>query len=45
MARIVVGIDGSEHSKQALHWALGEARLRAASLRVILAWKVPTYFV
>jgi len=45
MARIVVGIDGSEHSKQALRWALGEARLRAASLRIVLAWKVPTYFV
>ena len=28
MAKIVVGIDGSEHSRAALRWALHEARLR-----------------
>lgn len=43
MARVVVGIDGSEHSKQALQWALGEARLREASLRVVYAWMLPVY--
>jgi nucleotide-binding universal stress UspA family protein len=43
MARIVVGIDGSEHSKKALRWALEEARLRSASLVVIYAWMLPTY--
>jgi nucleotide-binding universal stress UspA family protein len=35
---IVVGIDGSESSRDALHWALGEARLRGAPLRVVHAW-------
>jgi nucleotide-binding universal stress UspA family protein len=35
---IVVGIDGSDQSKQALRWALEEARLRGASVRVVYAW-------
>lgn len=43
MARIVVGIDGSENSKHALRWALDEARLRDASLRVVYAWTMPVY--
>ena len=37
MAAIVVGVDESEHSKIALRWALDEAKLRQASLRVIHA--------
>ncbi len=37
MNRIVVGIDGSDESKEALRWALEEARLRGASLRAVLA--------
>jgi nucleotide-binding universal stress UspA family protein len=41
MPRIVVGVDGSEGAAKALHWALGEARLRGASLRVVHAWSVP----
>jgi nucleotide-binding universal stress UspA family protein len=43
MPRIVVGIDGSDHSKQAMRWALEEARLRRASLRVVYAWLMPIY--
>ena len=43
MARIVVGVDGSEHSKQALRWALQEARLRGASLEAVHAWTIPVY--
>jgi nucleotide-binding universal stress UspA family protein len=43
MARIVVGIDGSDESQQALRWALDEARLRGASLRVVRAWTAPVY--
>jgi nucleotide-binding universal stress UspA family protein len=43
MARVVVGIDGSDHSQRALRWAHEEAKLRAASLRVIYAWRLPTY--
>jgi nucleotide-binding universal stress UspA family protein len=41
MSVIVVGVDGSEPSKEALHWALGEARLRQATLRAIYAWLYP----
>jgi nucleotide-binding universal stress UspA family protein len=43
MARIVVGIDGSDHSKKALRWALDEARLRSVSLYVVYAWTLPVY--
>lgn len=43
MARIVVGIDGSDQSKEALRWALDEARLRGASLDVVYAWTMPVY--
>ena len=43
MARIVVGIDGSDESKAALRWAVGEARLRGASVTVVHAWTLPTY--
>jgi nucleotide-binding universal stress UspA family protein len=41
MAMIVVGVDGSEGAAEALSWALGEARLRGAGLRVVHAWSVP----
>ena len=35
MPKIIVGVDGSEHSQQALDWALNEARARQAPLTVI----------
>jgi nucleotide-binding universal stress UspA family protein len=35
---IVVGVDGSEESKAALRWAVEEARLRGAAVRVVHAW-------
>jgi nucleotide-binding universal stress UspA family protein len=35
---IVVGVDGSENSRQALRWAVEEARLRQAWVRVVHAW-------
>jgi len=38
---IVAGVDGSEASKEALHWALEEARLRQTQLRVVCAWARP----
>lgn len=38
MAKIVVGVDGSEASLDALRWALDEGRLRAATVEVVLAW-------
>jgi nucleotide-binding universal stress UspA family protein len=37
MASIVVGIDGSDHSKEALGWAAQQARLTAAELHVVAA--------
>lgn len=41
--RIVVGIDGSESSKAALRWAVRQARLAGATLRVVMTWEVPTF--
>ena len=41
MAGIVVGVDGSQGGLKALDWALAEARLRRASLRVVHAWMLP----
>ena len=39
--RIVVGVDGSEHSQRALTWAIDEARARGASLQLVHAWSLP----
>jgi nucleotide-binding universal stress UspA family protein len=41
VASIVVGIDGTEGSRQALKWAADEARLRGAELRVVHTWDRP----
>ena len=41
MGRIVVGLDGSEHSIDALRWAVDEARLRKASVLAFCAWEFP----
>ena len=41
MTRIVVGIDGSPGSRQALVWAIEEARRRRASLHAVTAWSFP----
>jgi nucleotide-binding universal stress UspA family protein len=35
---IVVGVDGSDASSEALRWAAAEARLRSAQLTVVYAW-------
>lgn len=40
--RIVVGVDGSDHSRCALHFAFEEARRRDARVDVVYAWTVPT---
>jgi nucleotide-binding universal stress UspA family protein len=37
---IVVGVDGSESAREALRWALAEARLRNVPVRVVSAWHV-----
>jgi len=39
--RIVVGVDGSEGSQDALGWALREAELRGAIIELIHAWDYP----
>jgi nucleotide-binding universal stress UspA family protein len=41
--KIVVGVDGSESSMQALRWALAEAQLRSAAVDVIHCWHVTYY--
>jgi nucleotide-binding universal stress UspA family protein len=40
---IVVGVDGSEASRDAVGWALGQAVLTGASLRVVASWRWPNY--
>jgi nucleotide-binding universal stress UspA family protein len=41
VGKIVVGVDGSEESKNALRWALEEARLRSAEIVAVHAWEAP----
>jgi nucleotide-binding universal stress UspA family protein len=41
MQRIVVGVDGSDHARKALQWAVDEARLRHAQLVAVHAWHYP----
>ena len=41
MGTIVVGVDGSPESKNALRWAVEEARLRGASVRAIHVYDDP----
>lgn len=42
--RIVVGIDGSEPSKQALRWAARLAPVEGATIEAIAAWEIPMSF-
>ena len=42
--RIVVGVDGSEASKDALRWAVRQAEMTGASLQAVTSWHMPTYF-
>ncbi len=41
MGTIVVGVDGSEAGDAALRWALAEAQLRRAGVRVVHAYQAP----
>jgi nucleotide-binding universal stress UspA family protein len=38
LSSVVVGVDGSDRSNEALQWAIAEARLRNAPLRAVHAW-------
>ncbi len=38
--RIVVGIDGSEASRRALHWAFEEAAIRELRLDIVCVWQM-----
>lgn len=42
--RIVVGIDGSPESKDALRWAADEARATGATVDAVISWDMPTGF-
>ena len=42
--RIVVGVDGSPSSHQALRWAARQAKLTGASLQVVTSWEYPTSY-
>jgi nucleotide-binding universal stress UspA family protein len=39
--RIVVGVDGSEHSNAALRWALADAEAHSGMVTAVLAWQLP----
>ncbi|GIF45071.1 universal stress protein [Actinoplanes xinjiangensis] len=42
--RIVVGVDSSAGSAEALRWALAHARLTGATVEAVTAWQVPPMF-
>jgi nucleotide-binding universal stress UspA family protein len=39
--KIVVGVDGSESSKDALRWALRQAELSGSHVEAVIAWQYP----
>lgn len=41
MGRIVVGVDGSQPSNDALRWALAEAAARGATVEAVITWSNP----
>lgn len=42
MTHVVVGVDGTDASFEALRWAVAEARAHDATLDVVHAWAPPT---
>jgi nucleotide-binding universal stress UspA family protein len=41
---IVVGVDGSEASEEALRWAARQAQITGTKLLAVMAWEYPTSF-
>jgi nucleotide-binding universal stress UspA family protein len=41
MGKIVVGVDGSSGSREALRWAFSEAQLRNVTLETVIVWQYP----
>lgn len=41
---IVVGVDGCDSSKDALRWAVAQARLTGAAVHAVAAWNFPTSY-
>jgi nucleotide-binding universal stress UspA family protein len=39
--RIVVGVDGSAHSRSALRWALTDAAVHSGEVAAVYAWQMP----
>lgn len=39
---IVVGVDASESSKEALRWAARQSELTGDELRVVMSWEIPS---
>jgi nucleotide-binding universal stress UspA family protein len=42
--RIVVGVDGSGPSEEALRWAVGQARLTGQPVEAVTSWRVPVNY-
>lgn len=42
--RIVVGVDGSQSSENALRWAARQALMSGATLEVVITWEYPISF-
>ncbi|MFI1200828.1 universal stress protein (plasmid) [Streptomyces sp. BHT-5-2] len=42
--RIVVGVDGSDSSKEALRWAVHQAELTDSTVHVVTAWEYPPLY-
>jgi nucleotide-binding universal stress UspA family protein len=42
-AVIVVGVDGSDTSRDAVRWSLSQASLTGAQLRAVSSWRWPNY--